>query len=63
MKIKKPQEYVEMLQEITDNFSEYLEEGCDPSGYILSLLHKEREENFYLKMKVDYLERKLHENI
>ncbi len=58
MKLKKPQEYVDMLEEIKNNFQEYLDEGCDPSGYILSLLHQEREKNFYLIQKVDYLERK-----
>ena len=57
MKIKSPPAYVDMLEEIIVNFKEYLEEGCDPTGYILSLLYKEREKNYYLQARVDYLER------
>ena len=63
MKTKlRPQEYVDMLEEITINFKEYLDEGCDPSGYILSLLHKEREKTFYLQQRLDYFEKRfMHE--
>ena len=60
MKTKqRPQEYVDMLEEITENFKEYLDEGCDPSGYILSLLHQERKKNFYLTQRIEYFEKRL----
>lgn len=61
MKVKKPPSYCEMLDEVVGKFSEYSEENADPYGYLLSLLYQERETNYYLKQKIEYLERKIHE--
>ncbi len=58
MKTKKPQTYCEMLQEVYAKFSEYKQMGYAVEPYIFSLLHEEREKNFYLEQRVEYLERK-----
>lgn len=62
MKVKKPPSYLDLLEEVKDRFDEYLDMDCDPKGFILSLLHQEREKTFRLEQRLDYFERRhLHE--
>lgn len=58
MKLKNTNSYCKMLEEIHDNFGEYLEMGYCLETYILSLLHAEREKNNDFKSRIEYLERK-----
>lgn len=55
MKIKKSSSFCEMRDQVMSDFSEYLDEGANPIGYLLSLLHQEREKNSYLQEKLDYI--------
>lgn len=59
MKTKQTPSYCDMLDEITEKFSEYAEEHADPYGYILTLLYQEREKNHYLTQRIEYLENRL----
>jgi hypothetical protein len=57
MKIK-VDTYSRMLEKIKDEFGEYLEMGCSLELYLLSKLHIEREKNYDLQIKIDWLERR-----
>ncbi len=63
MKIKKPPSYMDLLEELNDLHGEYIEMGIPLDHFLLPKLFREREKNHELMMKIDYLERKLHENI
>lgn len=54
----KEETYLQMLEKINDEFGEYLEMGYSLEYYLLSKLHLEREKNYDLQMKVDWLERR-----
>ena len=59
MKLEKTTSYYRMLKEINETFGEYLEMGYSLDTYLLSRLHVEREKNFDLKKRIEYLERKI----
>lgn len=61
MRIEKTPSYHKMLQEINDNFGEYLEMGYSLEVYLLSKLYIEREKNYYLSKEIKYLNGKINE--
>lgn len=62
MKIKQAPSYLSLLEEVKTRFDEYLEMDLNPTGFIISLLHQEREKNFILENKLDYFEKRfMHE--
>ncbi len=59
MKTKSPPTYLGLLEEIVDKYGEWVEMGNYIDTILLSLLHKEREKNFDLQIKIEYLEKKV----
>lgn len=54
----KPPSYLALIEHINDQYGEWIEMGYDVDRILLSLLHKEREKNFDLENKIEYLEKK-----
>jgi hypothetical protein len=61
MKLEKTTSYYRMIREIEETFGEYYEMGYSLEIYLLSRLHAEREKNFDLKKRIEYLERKIND--
>jgi hypothetical protein len=49
----------DLYKQICDDYGEWLEMGLELDSIALSLLHKERERNKDLQMKINRLEREL----
>lgn len=59
MNTKDRPSYLGLLDEVNDLYGEYIEMGISVDTFLLSRLHREREKNFDLQRKVDYLEKRL----
>ena len=59
MKTKKRPSYLELVEDINNLYGEWIEMGYDVDRILLSLLHKEREKNYDLENKIEYLEKKV----
>jgi hypothetical protein len=58
MKTKQPPSYLELLEEINDLYGEHIEMGVPVDTFLLSRLHREREKNHYLQLRVEYFEKR-----
>jgi DNA-binding PadR family transcriptional regulator len=59
MKItKKPPSYLDLIEELNETYGEWIEMGHSVESILLSLLHKEREKNYDLMMKIEYMEKR-----
>jgi len=58
MKTKQPPSYLELLKEINDLYGEHIEMGVPVDTFLLSRLHREREKNHYLQLRIDYYEKR-----
>lgn len=58
MRTNKRPSYLDLVEDINNTYGEWLEMGYDVDRILLSLLHKERENNYNLQNEVDYLRKK-----
>lgn len=54
---KPPQKLEELVEEFNATYEEWIEVGYPPEFILVSLLHKEREKNYELRLKIDRLEK------
>lgn len=57
--MKNPPSYLDLIQELNEKYGEWIEMGHDVDRILLSLLHREREKNYDLQMKIEYHEKKV----
>lgn len=55
--VKNPPQIEEMIDEFNQTYEEWIEMGYPVEYILVSLLHKERQKNFDLKMTIDRLEK------
>jgi hypothetical protein len=62
MNTKQPPSYLELLEEINNLYGEHIEMGVPVDTFLLSRLHREREKNHYLQLRIDHFEKRfMHE--